>query len=208
MNEKNLPSIKKINILQTDEDKFGYDIAKMSDFFEISVLNSTKRIEESNVLLQTIEPIDLSIISEAIKGASIIFSNGINLIPDLEHLPQDIKNGLESGRYIIGDSKQVDGNFRAVIVDTTNNNQRVKDITLKEVANTTSVLDSISNIATQMQLRQISNQLKNISDIQVYQLEKSRDAMIKVPFLNARDYVLKAQNAKTSKEQIEYLKKG
>lgn len=204
----NLPTIKKINILQTKEDKIGNDIAKMSDFFEISVINSTDDIKENNVLLQPIEPIDLSIISEAIKGTTVMVTDGINLIPDLDHLPNYIKKGLKSGRYAIADSKQVDGNFRAVIVDVQNNNQRVKDITLKEVVNSTSVLDSISNIATQMQLRQITNQLKNISDIQVYQLEKNRDATIKVPFLNARDYVLKAQNAKTNEEQIEYLKKA
>ncbi len=204
----NLPSTKKINILQTKDDKIGTDIAKMSDFFEISIVNSTNDIKENSVLSQSIEPIDLSIISEAIKGANTIVTDGINLVPDLEHLPKDIKEGLKSGRYIIGDSKQVDGNFRAVIVDIQNNNQRVKDITLKEVVNSTSVLDSISNIATQMQLRQITNQLKNIADIQVYQLEKSRDVAIKVPFLNARDYVLKAQTAKTNEDQVEYLKKA
>lgn len=54
-------------------------------------------------------------------------------------------------------------------------------------------MDMARNLANQVQLRQINAKLGVIQDLQSYQIDRDRDKDIVVPFLNARDYILRAQ---------------
>lgn len=53
----------------------------------------------------------------------------------------------------IGESRQVDGNLRAVIVDEAGT--RVKDVTLKEVQINPGTMEALRSITNQLQMRQI-----------------------------------------------------
>lgn len=197
------------NILVTEEDRTGDDLLAMSDFFG----NYISRMSMSLCRQSETEPVmatpfsDIGIIGEVIKCASTLLHGTTQLLPDFSHIPEDIKKKLNEGVYKIGESRQVDGNMRAVIVDE--EGTRVKDITLKEVKLNVDVLESVNRIANQLQLRQISNKVDEIKELQAFQIERDRDRDIKVPFLDARFYILKAQGTNcTSSERKEYIEKA
>ena len=133
-------------------------------------------------------------------------SEGYTLLPDFDHLPKDIKEKLDEGIYTVGESKQVDGNLRAVILDE--EGARVKDITLKQVHTDPDSLATTRRITTQLQMRQISAKLDDIQELQSYQVDRDRDRDIVTPLLNARDYVLRAQEQIDEQEQKQLLRKA
>lgn len=192
--------------LVSNEDKNGSDLLKMSDFNNVSDIIAF--IDYNNKPSLSFTPADVSLIGETIVQGSILFGNDKILIPNFDSLSPEIKEKLKEGIYKIGDSRQVEGDFRATIVDTLNNNERVKDITLKEVKSTSGSLESLRSISVQLQLKQISSSLENIQTLSMFQIERERDNNIIVPFLNARDYILKAQNCDDVDNKISYLKEA
>ncbi|MFR3747312.1 hypothetical protein [Streptococcus sp.] len=70
------------------------------------------------------------------KFPSYIFRNNVESETVL-YLTNGRKKKLENGTFKVGNSKKIDGNYRAVIVDTTKNNVRVEDVTLKKVTTLT-----------------------------------------------------------------------
>ena len=69
-------------------------------------------------------------------------------------MSRDTKEKIKTGIYKIGNSKKVEGNMRAVIVDATNSNQRVEDLTFKEIGEVLDVSESrISQLHTKANLR-------------------------------------------------------
>ena len=70
-------------------------------------------------------------IEDVINQADVITQGNVILLPDFDNLPSDVRIKLKKGIYSIGESKQVEDNLRAVILDE--NGVRVKDITLKKV---------------------------------------------------------------------------
>jgi len=197
-----------LNILVTDEDKHGHDIAKMSDFMGLYAQKQTTALATTTAteIILNLPIADLGIISDAVQQAAVLIKDDLTLIPDMEHIPADIKKKLKDGIYKIGESKQVDGNMRAVIVDESGT--RVKDITLKEVANNPGNIETARSISNQLQMKQINDKLAAIQEIQSYQLDKQRDHEILVPFLNARDSILFAQNAQRIEDRNLYLQKA
>jgi hypothetical protein len=125
-------SEQKVHILITDADTHGTEITKMSDFMgeyaklQVSSLNNSALTS----VMVDIPIADVGIINDVVQHARIVAKGDISLIPDFEHLPSDIREKLKKGIYSIGESKQVDGNMRAVILNE--NGTRVKDITLKK----------------------------------------------------------------------------
>lgn len=122
----------KLHILVTDADTNGYEISKMSDFMGLYAQQLTRSLAESTFveIVSSIPVADICIINDVVQKAAVVARGNITLVPDLDSLPTGIKEKLKQGLYSIGDSKQVDGNLRAVIVD--DNGVRVKDITLKK----------------------------------------------------------------------------
>ena len=150
-------SEQKVHILITDADTHGTELAKMSDFMgEYAKLQvSSLRNNSFTSVMVDIPIADVGIINDVVQHARIVAKGDISLIPDFEHLPSDIREKLKKGIYSIGESKQVDGNLRAVIVDE--NNVRVKDITLKKVISNPGTLEATRSIAYQMQMKQIQD---------------------------------------------------
>jgi hypothetical protein len=198
-----------VHILVTEADKTGQDILAMSDFFGgyVHQLADSIRINSVTTVVPSIPIADLGIIGEVVQRAEVISQGTTQLLPDFDHLPKDIRQKLKDGVYKIGESKQVDGNMRAVIVDEAGT--RVKDVTLKEVSVNPGTLEASRSITNQLQMRQIYAKLDAIQEMQSFQIARARDKDIKVPVLNARNYILRAQGENcTDQDRREYLKEA
>ena len=198
-----------IMILVTEEDKTGSDVMKMSDFFSVALQGISNELVSSDSLVSIDEfPIsDLSIVNEAIQAVGVFRSPEFDLIPDFSALPKDIQDKYKAGELILGDSKQVEGNIRAVLVDA-ETKVRVKDVTLKKVERLDASADISRNMLNQMQLRQICEKLDYMISEQSYLIDFTRNQAIIRPFLDARDNILKAQSQIGFDEQKKYLAKA
>lgn len=211
MDDKSISIIPRneVHILVTDEDKTGEDILAMSDFFGgyVQQLTDVIRTNAVTTYVPSIPVADIGIIGEVVQKAEVISQGATQLLPDFDSLPKNIRQKLKDGIYKVGESKQVDGNLRAVIVDETGT--RVKDVTLKEVNISPGTLEASRSITNQLQMRQIYAKLDAIQEMQSFQIARDRDRDIKVPFLDARCYILKAQGKNcTDEDREENLKKA
>lgn len=199
---------KPLEIFKTEADITGRDITQMSNFFDgyIEQMSLALREESAIEVLSEIPISDLSIINEDVQKACILLKDNVTLVPDFDNLPLDVKKKLKRGLYTIGESKQVDGNMRAVIVDE--NRTRIKDITLKKVVSSPENLETARKIGDQIQMKQIYVKLAAIEEFQTYQIERDRDQQIIVPFLDARTFILRAANANSPDEQKNLLEQA
>ena len=198
-----------VQILVTEEDRTGEDLLAMSDFFGhyVDQLCTSIRLNAPVAIVPDIPFADLGLISEVVHRAEVITEGTTQLLPDFDHLPKDIQQKLRDGVYKVGESRQVDGNLRAVIVDEAGT--RVKDVTLKEVRINPGTMEASRSITNQLQMRQIYAKLDTIQEMQDYQIARDRDRDMKVPFLDARFYILKAQGQNcTLEERKSYLEKA
>lgn len=197
-----------LEIFKTTADLTGRDITQMSNFFDgyIEQMSLALREESAIEVLSDIPFSDLSIVNEVVQRARVLLKDNVTLVPDFDNLPLDVKKKLKLGLYSIGESKQVEGNMRAVIMDE--NGTRVKDITLKRVISSPENLETARNIGNQLQMKQISAKLAAIEEFQTYQIERDRDQQIIVPFLDARTLILRAANAKSADEQKNLLEQA
>jgi hypothetical protein len=91
-----------------------------------------------------------------------------------------------------------------VILDE--NGVRVKDITLKKVVSSPFSFETAQNLINQLQMQQLFEKLDSIQELQRLQIDMIRNNSIIVPFMNARDHILSAQNlALDELRQKEYL---
>ena len=144
-----------LEILVTEEDKYGTDIALMSNFFGVYIEQLSTELSTQVVsdVLEEITVADMQILGKLVQGADVLLQGQYGFIPDFDNLPTDIKNKLRKGIYTLGESRQVAGNVRAVILDE--NGTRIKDITLKKVINTPDTLAMSRSITSQIQMRQL-----------------------------------------------------
>lgn len=196
---------KMVEILVTEEDKYGADIALMSDFFGLYIEQLSSELSTQVVpdILDGIPIVDMQILGELVHGGDILLQGKYGYIPDFDNLPNDIKTKLKKGIYTLGESRQVEGNVRAVILDE--EGIRIKEVTLKKIINMPDTLEMSRSITSQIQMRQISAKLDVIAETQDYLVEMERNNNIIKPFLNARDSILRAQNAKTEEERKQYM---
>lgn len=204
-----VPNSQNIRILVSEEDKTGCDIMAMSDFFTIALREMSKELTISGTFLSfnKLPLADISVLNEAIHAVGVFSSPEFELIPDFSSLPKDIQEKYRAGKLILGESKQVDGNVRAVLVDA-DTKVRVKDVTFKKVEKTDVTNDIFQNILTQMQLRQISDKLDYMASEQSYLIDFTRNQAIIRPFLDARDDILNAQNQISFEEQMKCLERA
>ena len=124
---------KPLMLFKTEINRYGRDIAVMSDFFDgyVQQMSLALRTQSSLESVSELPVADLGIINDVIHQADVVMRGDITLLPDFDNLPADIKTKMKKGIYKLGNSKQVDGNLRAVILDE--NDVRVRDITLKRM---------------------------------------------------------------------------
>lgn len=200
----------KLSIFVTAEDRQSTDIATMSDFVANNIRNLAISVSrENHAAAPSVSPLSMSIIGSLLRSHGAVMHGGYEYVLDFDSLPEDILEKYKKGIYTLGESRQVDGNFRAVIMDETNT--RVKDITIKraeKVADTSqsvNQMQQMQNLAIQMQLKQINDKLDILVEMQDYHIELSRNTAIVQPFFNARDKVVHAQNEAETNKQRDYL---
>lgn len=166
---------KPLEILVTDEDKHGTDIACMSDFFGIYIEQLSAELSNQVMrgVVEKIPAADVQILGELVHGVDVLLSGKYGYIPDFDSLPNDVKDKLKKGIYTLGESRQVEDNVRAVVLDE--NGTRIKDVTLKRVLNTPDTLEMSRSITSQVQMRQIAAKLDEIAETQSYLIEMERN---------------------------------
>lgn len=196
--------MKELRILTTDKDMTTHDLYQMGDFFETYISDIKKKMN-NDVFdhVVSISPATINIISEVINFG-VLSNKNVQFIPNFDDLPQKIKDGMKSGKYVLGQSKQVEGDLRAVLIDKATNT-RIKDITLKEVRQSPDKMELSRNILTQLQMKQISEKLDLIYDMQKFQIKRDRDRDLIEPFFKARDYIRDAQVTKSESDRDRYL---
>ncbi|WP_051998346.1 hypothetical protein, partial [Loigolactobacillus coryniformis] len=149
----------------------------------------------------------INLVATGTNLKDLIFSSkkGFAYQPDFDSLSVETKEGLKSGILKIGESKKVDGNMRAVVVDTMNSNQRVEDLTLKEVRTERDITRNLTDLAIQAQLKQIYEILLDMQETQEYQLQWDRNNSILKPFFTARTLIIEFQNTDNLDRKIELL---
>lgn len=187
--------LEQFSLFNSDIDKRTTDIFEISNPFETilpQLINQDIGLSKSQLInLRGTSIVNAMTTRNQIHSAFFDDSTGKIYKPDFDNLSPDVKNKLESGRYKLGDSKKIEGNLRAVIVDTQNHNTRVEDLTLKEVDE---VIDSSSDLATQLQLKKIYELLLDIQSTQDYQIAWDRNNSILSPFFESRMKVIEAQS--------------
>lgn len=110
---------KPLEILVTDEDKHGTDIACMSDFFGIYIEQLSAELSNQVMrgVVEKIPAADVQILGELVHGVDVLLSGKYGYIPDFDSLPNDVKDKLKKGIYTLGESRQVEDNVRAVVLD-------------------------------------------------------------------------------------------
>lgn len=200
-----------LDIYQTEEDKSGNDLLAMSDFFEICIDKARSKVEQ-NYEWDSIFDAKLLFgeIASAIKSGIDISNIGV-LVADQSHFSKDIVEGLRSGTYHIGESKEVSGNLRPAIVDE--NNKLVKFFTLKRAFDPTAVLSDLTTISMQLSLQRITSELQSISNQIAYSIDLARRTELSNKFIDARECVKKAFNNPNHREEFlikadDYLTEG
>lgn len=197
------------SLFTSDTDKRTNNIFEISNPFEVILpqLLAHNLIPSINqiVNLQGVNLANALMEKNQIHSAIFDDSTGKFYKPDFDNLSPDVKNKLKSGRYKLGDSKKVEGNLRAVIVDTQNSNTRVEDLTLKEVDERK---DNTSDLATQLQLKQIYELLLDIHSTQEYQVIWDRNNSILSSFFDSRMKVIEAQNETNYEKKFKLLEKA
>lgn len=210
-NHQNFEIIKKnlsnFELFNTEEAKKETDIFKIPSPFEYALprLIEEKTSINYTEMLDTVGKPLFNFTNENKKRFEhILDKNTGDLFKlDFESLSSDVKEKLRKGIYQIGESRKVDGNFRAVIIDTTKNNVRVEDVTLQRVNATEGIPDT--DIASQVYLKEIHDLLLDIKDNQDFQIKWDRNNSILPPFFSARTKVLEAQNSIYLDEKIKLL---
>lgn len=191
-----------LRIFANETDLMGSDLLAMSDFFQIF-------IDQIETGLQNGDDWQVSMNIESMIGeiASAIqygyhFANMGTLVADSSHFGQEIVDGLKTGIYHVGQSREVSGNLRPAIVD--GNGRLVKSFTLKEAEDPTSVFGDISAMAMQVSLQILSLQIDEIgADIRNLTDMNRRETMSN-RFICARDKILRAAAAGES-DREKYL---
>lgn len=210
-NHQNFEIIKKnlsnFELFNTEEAKKETDIFKIPSPFEYALprlIEEKTSINYTEILDTVGKPLFNFANENKKRFEHILDKNTGDLFKlDFESLSSDVKEKLRKGIYQIGESRKVDGNFRAVIIDTTKNNVRVEDVTLQRVNATEGMPDT--DIASQVYLKEIHDLLLDIKDNQDFQIKWDRNNSILPPFFSARTKVLEAQNSIYLDEKIKLL---
>lgn len=202
-------NIENFQLFTLSNDKHTQNIFEISNPYEFLLPQYLEQAESGNLSkLFSLDGLNLlKIVSPSINLKELFLSDKTGFIyqPDFESLSRDTKEKIKTGIYKIGNSKKVEGNMRAVIVDATNSNQRVEDLTFKEVAINKGVSGSLSDLAVQAQLKQIYEIVLDIQGTQEYQINWDRNNSILPSFFTARTEIIEFQNTDDLNRKIQLL---
>lgn len=199
------------NLFKSEEDKKTTDIFAISSPFEYALpqlIDNNTSLNLANIIDINGEPL-FNFVDRHLNPKPKVYDKKNDNFYELDFasLSEKTKKKLENGTFKVGNSKKIDGNYRAVIVDTTKNNVRVEDVTLKKVEKKSNSTDDSSRVdlATQVQLKQIYDLLLDMKASQEFQINWDRNNSILPPFFSARTKVLQALNTVSLDEKIHLL---
>lgn len=205
-------NIANFQLFTSQTDKMTQNIFEITDPYEF-LLPQYMEQSGSGELSKVFSLEGENLLNHVATGANLkelLFSNkeGVIYQPDFDSLSVETKEKLKSGIYKIGDSRKVEGNMRAVIVDTANSNGRVEDLTLKEVPLEKNIARNLTDLAIQVQLKQIYEVVLEIQETQEYQLNWDRNNSILKPFLTARTKIIKFHTTTDLNRKIQLLEEA
>lgn len=199
------------NLFKSKEDKKTTDIFAISSPFEYALpqlIDNNTSLNLANIIDINGEPL-FNFVDRHLNPKPKVYDKKNDNFYELDFasLSEKTKKKLENGTFKVGNSKKIDGNYRAVIVDTTKNNVRVEDVTLKKVEKKSNNTDDSSKVdlSTQVQLKQIYDLLLDMKASQEFQINWDRNNSILPPFFSARTKVLQALNTVSLDEKIHLL---
>lgn len=199
------------NLFKSEEDKKTTDIFAISSPFEYALpqlIDNNTSLNLANIIDINGEPL-FNFVDRHLNPRPKVYDKKNDNFYELDFasLSEKTKKKLENGTFKVGNSKKIDGNFRAVIVDTTKNNVRVEDVTLKKVEKKSNNTDDSSRVdlSTQVQLKQIYDLLLDMKASQEFQINWDRNNSILPPFFSARTKILQALNTVSLDEKIYLL---
>lgn len=199
------------NLFKSEEDKKTTDIFAISSPFEYALpqlIDNNTSLNLANIIDINGEPL-FNFVDRHLNPKPKVYDKKNDNFYELDFasLSEKTKKKLENGTFKVGNSKKIDGNYRAVIVDTTKNNVRVEDVTLKKVEkkHNNTVDSSRVDLSTQVQLKQIYDLLLDMKASQEFQINWDRNNSILPPFFSARTKVLQALNSVSLDEKIHLL---
>ena len=199
------------SLFKSEEDKKTTDIFAISSPFEYALpklIDNNTSLNLANIIDINGEPL-FNFIDKHLNPKPKVYDKKNDNFYELDFasLSEKTKKKLENGNFKVGNSKKIDGNYRAVIVDTTKNNVRVEDVTLKKVEKKSNNTDDSSRVdlSTQVQLKQIYDLLLDMKASQEFQINWDRNNSILPPFFSARTKVLQALNSVSLDEKIHLL---
>ena len=199
------------SLFKSEEDKKTTDIFAISSPFEYALpklIDNNTSLNLANIIDINGEPL-FNFIDKHLNPKPKVYDKKNDNFYELDFasLSEKTKKNLENGTFKVGNSKKIDSNYRAVIVDTTKNNVRVEDVTLKKVEKKRNNTDDSSRVdlSTQVQLKQIYDLLLDMKASQEFQINWDRNNSILPPFFSARTKVLQALNTVSLDEKIHLL---
>ena len=199
------------NLFKSEEDKKTTDIFAISSPFEYALpqlIDNNTSLNLANIIDINGEPL-FNFVDRHLNPKPKVYDKKNDNFYELDFasLSEKTKKKLENGTFKVGNSKKIDGNYRAVIVDTTKNNVRVEDVTLKKVEKKSNNTDDSSRVdlSTQVQLKLIYDLLLDMKASQEFQINWDRNNSILPPFFSARTKVLQALNSVSLDEKIHLL---
>jgi len=193
-----------LNIFATEEDKNGTDLLEMSNFFDIFIDDIGENLHNYHQWENVIDFGALFGRLAAVMKAGFDINDMGVMVADYSHFSKDIIDGLKKGIYHIGESKEVAGNMRPAILDK--DEHIVKWFTMKKAVNPKEMLSDVGSLSMQNSLRQISSELKGISQDLKYEIEFTRRQALSLPFINARTKFLNAIN--NPENRVKYLEEA
>ncbi|MCP8867350.1 hypothetical protein [Latilactobacillus curvatus] len=202
-------NIENFELFNSHVDKYTQDIFEISSPYEFLLSQYMEKggTRELNNIFSLDGNSLLNLAGTSTNLKELLFSskNGFVYQPDFDSLSNDTKEKIKSGIFKIGESKKIEGNLRAVIVDSTNSNQRVEDLTLKKVVVDKNIARTLTDLAVQAQLKQIYEIVVDIQETQEYQLHWDRNNSILAPFFTARTKILEFKKSDDLNRKIQLL---
>ncbi len=187
-----------LSIFPDDKSVYDHDVLQMDGLFGRCIRALNHQLACRPCGEEVAVPSDLIGQIATVLSGFQKFNGATMLVADLDRLDSDIKKGIRDKKYHIGLSKKVDGNARAVVVDS---KEQIKaQITLKEVQKDSSLLPDISMLSVQAALRHISMQLDDIARDVSYMIAFSRRQELQKPFLDARSKIIEAARSTDPQE--------
>lgn len=135
-----------------------------------------------------------------LRGEEILHAEGY-LVADMDALSKNVLQKIKKGIYRVAESKQIDGNMRAAVVDK--NNQIVKQITLKHAEGNKLLAGDLNTLAVQAALKQITRQLECIDAGIQYLITLKRRGDHQTPYFDAVKKIYEAKSTQNDNQRSE-----